>query len=207
MEKKIENLPYISKMAIANYFDKNSNTLKNSIAYWEKTDKIIRLKRGFYVFDEFLQKKDNIKYYPRFLATKMIEPSYLSMETVLQDYQMIADVVYNYSVVTTKKTNFIKNKFGEFNYQAIKKELFKGFVEQGYDDMKWFVATKAKALFDFIYFNQKKFQDISENELNGMRLNLEIMTEKDWYEYGQYTRNASKKMNNIYELMKKKYVS
>jgi len=202
MEKDIENLAYLSKTALANYLNKNPNTLRNSISYWLKNKSLIHLKRGFYVFKKFLEKRDNSLYYSRFLATKMIEPSYLSKESVLQDYQMLTDVVYAYTIVTTKKTNSITNKFGVFNYQSIKKGLFSGFSMKSYDGMEWYVASKAKALFDYIYFNQNKFSKISEGELLVLRLNLSIMNKKDWKEYEKYLLKAPAKMKDIYEIIK-----
>ncbi len=202
MKKEIENLPYLSKTALANYLDKNPNTLRNSISYWVKNKSLIRLKRGFFVFQKFLEKRDNSLYYSRFLATKMIEPSYLSKEFVLQDYQMLTDVVYGYSIVTRKKTNSIDNEFGIFNYQSIKKELFIGFSVKSYGNMRWSVASKAKALFDYIYFNQNKFNRITKNELLGLRLNLEVMQKQDWQEYEKYLSKAPSKMIEIYKIMK-----
>ena len=203
MKKDIENLPYLSKTALANYLDKNPNTLRNSLSYWVKKKSLIRLKRGFYVFRNFLEKRDNSLYYSRFLATKMIEPSYLSKEAVLQDYQMLTDVVYGYSVITTKKTSSIVNEFGSFNYQSIKKDLFIGFSIKSYGAMKWYVASKAKALFDYIYFNQNKFNEITESKLLGLRLNLDIMQKSDWQEYKKYLSKAPLKMTDIYKIMKK----
>ena len=202
-ELEIKNLPYLSKTAIANYLDKNSNTLRNSLSYWVKNKSLIRPKRGFFVFRNFIERRDNSLYYSRFLATKMIEPSYLSKEFVLQDYQMLTDVVYNYSIITTKKTNSITNEFGVFNYQSIKKNLFTGFSVKSYGAMEWYVASKAKALFDYIYFNQNKFSKITENELLGLRLNLDIMQKRDWKEYRKYLLESSSKMKDIYKIMKK----
>ena len=202
MKKDIENLPYLSKTALANYLDKNPNTLRNSISYWVKNKSLIRLKRGFFVFRNFLEKRDNSLYFSRFLATKMIEPSYLSKESVLQDYQMLTDVVYGYSIVTGKKTNSIINEFGAFNYQSIKKNLFTGFSVKSYGAMEWYVASKAKALFDYIYFNQNKFSKITKNELLGLRLNLDIMRKSDWQEYEKYLSKAPLKMADIYKIMK-----
>ncbi len=200
-------MPYLSKVSLANYLDKNLNTLRNSISYWEKNGSIIRLKRGFYVFSSFLEKNENSLYYSKFLATKMIEPSYLSMESVLQEYQMLTDVVYGYSIVTSKKTNSITNKFGIFNYQSIKKNLFTGFSLQSYGDMNWYIASKAKALFDYIYFNQNKFVEFSKDELFSMRLNLDEMKKNDWIEYKKYLKNSSKKMSEIYKIMELSYVN
>ncbi|MBU0648278.1 hypothetical protein KJ855_03815 [Patescibacteria group bacterium] len=200
--KDIENMPFLSKTAMANYLDKNPNTLRNSISYWIKNKTLIRLKRGYFVFSSFLEKRDNSLYYPRFLATKMIEPSYLSKESVLQDYQMLADIVYNYSIVTSKKTNTITNQFGTFDYQSIKKDLFTGFSVKSYGVMKWYVASKAKALFDYIYFNQNKFSKITINELMRLRLNLNTMQKSDWREYKKYLPKAPSKMTEIYLIMK-----
>ena len=203
---KLKNIPYLSKTALANFLNKKPNTLKNWISYWQKKGSLIRVKRGFYVFRSFLNKKDNSLYYSRFLATKMISPSYLSMEFMLQEYQMFADVIYGYSIVTTKKTNSITNEFGVFNYSSIKKDLFVGFSTEVYGDMNWFVASKAKALFDYIYFNQNKFIEISENEVAGLRLNLDMMNKTDWKEYKRYLNKAPKKMREIYDLMKQKSI-
>lgn len=201
IDKNIKNLPYLSKTALVTSLGKNPNTLKNWISYWTKKGSLIQLKRGFYVFKDFLDKNDNSLYYSKFLATKMIEPSYLSLEFILQDYQIMTDIVYNYSIVTTKKTNSISNKFGVFNYQSIKKELFIGFKKKSYGAMSWYEATKAKALFDYFYFNQNKFSQISQNELEGLRLNLEIMKASDWQEYKKYLKFAPPKMLNIYNLI------
>ena len=204
--KDIENIPYLSKTALSVYLNKNKNTLRNTLAYWQKTGKIMRVKRGFYVFKNFLDKKDNALYYSQFLASKMIEPSYLSGEFVLQEYQMFTEAVYGYSSVTTKKTNSITNELGTFNYKSIKENLFIGFKEFEYGQMKWYKASKAKALFDYIYFNQNKFTDFSEKESLGLRLNLENMTKTDWREYRRYVKIAKqKKLDKIYKLMANKY--
>jgi len=201
--ENIKNIPFLSKTALSTVLNKNVNTLRNTIDYWVKNKTLIRVKRGFYVFRSFLDKKDNSMYYPRFLSTKMIEPSYLSMEFVLQDYQMFTDIVYNYSIVTTKKTNSITNEFGVFNYNSIKKDLFTGFSTETYGNMNWYVASKAKALFDYIYFNQNKFVEISKAEVVGLRLNLDMMNKSDWKEYEKYLKKAPKKMTEIYKLIRK----
>lgn len=198
-------MPYISKTALRNYFNKNPNTLRNSIRYWQKNNSLLRVKRGFYVYKSFLEKAENSLYYPRFLSGKMIEPSYLSMESVLQDYQLFSEAVYGYTAVTIQKTNSITNKFGIFSYRSIKADLFCGYSTVSYGDMRWYIASKAKALFDYIYFNQNKFSAISVEELLGLRLNLELMRKKDWQEYEKYLKKAPSKMGDIYKLIKKLY--
>jgi len=196
-------MPYLSKTAINNAFNKNPNTLRNSISYWKKNGSLIQVKRGYFVFQDYLDKKDNSLYYPRFIATKMIEPSYLSKEFVLQEYGMFADAVFGYSVVTTKKTQSISNQFGRFNYQSIKPDLFNGYTKKTYNGTSWNMATKAKALFDYLYFSKNKFKKMMIGELDALRLNLAVMNKKDWTEFLSYAKIADKKMQTICNLAKK----
>lgn len=204
ISKKIKLIPYLSKTSLAIALNKrNPNTLNSFIRYQQKKGSLFKIKRGAYVFKDFIEKSDNASYYSRFLATKMIEPSYLSKEFILQDYQILTDVVFNYSVITTKKTAVIANKFGTFNYQSIKPELFCGFQKKSYGDIVWYEASKSKALFDFLYFNQKRFVKFSEKELDELRLDLKLITKKDWREFEFYLKFAPKKMKYIYQIIKK----
>lgn len=201
--EKIKEMPYLSKTALDSAFNKNPNTLRNSIAYWKKNGSLIQAKRGFFVFKDYLDRRDNALYYSRFIATKMIEPSYLSKEFALQEYGMFTDAVFGYSVITTKKTQTIANQFGVFNYQSIKPDLFCGFVEKTYGNTAWNIATKAKALFDFLYFNKNKFRQMDRDELDALRLNLKIMKKKDWMEFLTYAKQGDKKIQTICSLVKK----
>ncbi|KKP67585.1 MAG: hypothetical protein UR66_C0013G0028 [Candidatus Moranbacteria bacterium GW2011_GWE1_35_17] len=201
--EKIKEMPYLSKTALVNAFNKNPNTLRNSIVYWKKIGSLIPVKRGFFVFKDYLDRRDNALYYSRFIATKMIEPSYLSKEFILQEYGMFAEAVFAYSAVTTKKTQTITNQFGVFNYQSIKPELFCGYTEKTYGNTAWNIATKAKALFDFLYFNKNKFKQINEGELEVLRLNLKIMEKIDWIEFFTYAKQGDKKIQAICDLAKK----
>ena len=204
ISKKVKLMPYLSRASLTIGLNKrNPNTLNSFIQYWQKKDSLFKVKRGFYVFKDFIEKSDNAFYYPRFLATKIIEPSYLSKGIILQDYQIITDVIFNYSVITTKKTTAITNRFGTFNYQSIKPKLFRGFQKKSYGDMIWYEASKSKALFDFLYFNQKKFVEFSKKESDELRLNLELINKKDWREFESYLKFAPKKMGFIYQLIKK----
>lgn len=204
IDEKLKLTPFISKTSLASALrKKNIGTLNSFVRYWTKKKALIRVKRGFFVWRDFLERDNNASSYPRFLATKMIEPSYLSGEFILQDYQILTDVVFNYSIVTTKKTLSIKNDFGLFNYQSIKPDLFSGFQKKYSGNMIWYEASKAKSLFDFLYFNQRKFADFSRQEISGLRLNLEPFTAGDWREFESYLKFSPEKMQNIYQSLKK----
>lgn len=204
MEKKsIEQMPYISKAVLKKALDKdNSNTLRNYISYWQKKEELLPVKRGFYVFKNFIEKSDNALFYARFLATKMIEPSYLSGEFMLQEYQALTDVVFGYSIATTKKTTTITNEFGAFNYFLIKPKFFLGFHQKKYGDMIWYEASKAKALFDFLRIKFRKKKNILENDISQLRINWEIFGENDWIEFEKYVNISGRKMQAVYKLIK-----
>ena len=86
ISKRVKLMPYLSRASLAIALNKrNPNTLNSFIRYWRKKDSLFKIKRGAYVFKDFIEKSDNASYYSRFLATKMIEPSYLSKEFILQD--------------------------------------------------------------------------------------------------------------------------
>ncbi len=204
MEKKaIEQMPYISKTVIKKALEKaNSNTLRNYISYWQKKEELLPVKRGFYVFKKFIEKSDNALFYARFLATKMIEPSYLSGEFMLQEYQALTDAVFGYSIATTKKTTTIANQFGVFNYFLIKPDFFSGFEQKKYGDMLWYEAVKAKALFDFLLIKFRKKKNISKDDILELRINWEVFGENDWKEFEKYVNISGRKMQSVYKLIK-----
>jgi hypothetical protein len=66
-----------------------------------------------------------ITHYKEFIASNLIyNPSYLSMEYVLFENNIITENVYNFTLVTTNKTAKFKNKFGNFVYKSLKESFF-----------------------------------------------------------------------------------
>ena len=94
---------------------------------------------------------------PMFLANKIYPPSYLSLEFMLNRYGIIPDTPWTYTSISSKKTKFFENEFGNFSYQQIKKGLFTGYNTQNRGGMSFNMATPEKTIMDFIYFNKNKF--------------------------------------------------
>ena len=68
--------------------------------------------------------------------------------------------------------------------------------------MVWYEATKAKALFDYFYFNLNKFSRLEARRLDSLRFNFEQLKKKDWQEFKKYLRLAPAKMAEIYYAIK-----
>ena len=118
------------------------------IGWTEQAKKlIIKLKRGFYVLNENDRKVTPSRFY---IANRLYGPSYISMESALSFYGFIPEQVSALTSVTTKKTLRIRNDSGDFLYQHIKPETFRGFKaakdNTGFD---FFIAVPEKAIVDF----------------------------------------------------------
>ncbi len=136
-------------------------TLNSSIRRALKNKKLLQLKNGLYVStSSYLNKPDKIKF-AEFIASQLYAPSYLSLEYVLQKHHLLFPD-QNQSKITcisTKTNRKFINFAGTFSYSRIKKSFYFGFEKIPYKTAKnetlkkhfYYVATKAKALFDYLY--------------------------------------------------------
>ena len=195
----VENLPYFNLEDLLTV-EKNKNYLKILLSRCEKSGKVFRLKKGTYTTKEYLSKisPEEINFYYEFLANILYRPSYLSLEYVLSEYNLLTEFSYNFTSITKNKTKKFENKFGVFVYHHIKDPLFCGFnlIKKG--NFFIFKATKAKALFDFLYLRKDIL--INKDSLKELRLNLENFNKKDIKEFETYLKlNSSKKMKEIFK--------
>lgn len=135
--------------------EKNMPYLRRLISEWKRKNWILELKRGLYIINRDYYKEQLSLYY---LANFLYFPSYISLETALSFYNFIPEGVYSITSVSSKKTNYFKNDFGDFYYASLKKELFFGYTIVNNQKQKYFFANKEKALLDFLYLNLKKIK-------------------------------------------------
>jgi len=195
----VKNLPYFRIEDLKELVKKESY-LKIFLSRFEKRERIFRLKKGFYVSKDFIdeiEKKAELSFYLEFLANLLYSPSYLSFEYVLGKYNALTEAVKNFTSVSTKKTNSFSNKFGNFLNYKIKKELFCGFKIKKNGGFLICEATKAKALFDFLYLRKNLILD--KKATKELRINIEIFNEKDKKELKKYIKiEGSEKLKKIF---------
>ncbi|NIA09597.1 MAG: hypothetical protein GWP10_07685 [Nitrospiraceae bacterium] len=197
-----KNLPYFTIDDLI-FINKDKNTLKKILYRLKKRERIISLKKGMYVSADYISyiKNQNFTDYVEFVANIIYEPNYLSVEYVLQKYEILTEAVKTITAITTKKTNKFANNLGIFNYYSIKKELFDGFQVKKKNGFLIAEANLGKALFDFIYL-RKNILD-SADEVKELRLNLELVKSKDWRGFDSYVKKSkSKKMTQISKWLK-----
>ena len=198
--KRVENLPMFSLENLVSLNNKRTY-LKVILSRHSLRGRVVRLKRGFYVSKGYLEKarKDNeFQNYLEFVANAIYGPSYLSLEYVLDEHGMLTESARNITSVSLNKTKNLENEFGAFIYHKIKEELFEGFTTSRKSGFFVLKASKAKALFDYLYFRKNILEDSSAVE--ELRLNLEGITMKDKKELNRYVKKeGSEKMAKIYQ--------
>ncbi len=184
--KKLSNLSYLDKNTLSQFIELSDNSLYTNIKRWLKSGNLIQLKRGLYVTADYVTALKNRDAYVEFLANKLREPSYLSMETVLQKYNMLSEAVYGWTSVTLKTKRIYKNRFGAFIYRNIKESLFDGFEIRRVDGFNIRVASRAKALFDYLYYKLIRVREVDWELIESLRLNWDEFTVEDLSEFSNY---------------------
>jgi hypothetical protein len=121
--------------------EKDSNRLKSKLAYYAKTEKLIRLRRGIFAKNEAYEKKE--------LAVRIFTPAYISFETVLAKEGVIFQY-YESIFIASYLSRSLKFKENKFTYRKLKDEVLisqKGLINRG----TYFEASKERAFLDMLY--------------------------------------------------------
>ena len=150
---KIKRL-FFSARDIADVFDINYNSAKVTCSRYTDKGLIVRLKRNFYISRN---KWINLSSKERFTIANILQvPSYISLTTALEYYEITTQVQRNFiESVSVKKTKRFEIEAEVFTFSKIKKGYFNNFIRK--DNI--FIATPEKALIDVLYltaFNMYK---------------------------------------------------
>jgi len=177
--------------------------LSANIKRWLKKGVLISLKNGLYVTKEYVQSLPDKQSYFEFIACILKMPSYLSSEYVMQKYSMLTEAVFSITSITRKKTNLYINSLGTFHYSNIKKELFTGYRILNRNGFEIKEATKAKALFDFLYLRLRRVAEINKEMVESFRLNLYEFSQTDFKEFDKYLElSGLRKLKNLTFILK-----
>lgn len=161
--RRVGALPVIdTEILLAGVSD--TKAAKVQISRWQKSGKLIQVKRGIYVLAEPYRKID---VYEPHIAALLKKPSYISLEKALEYHDLIPEAVTVYTSVTTKRPGKFVSKLGTFDYKHIKDSLFWGYDSVSVNKQTAFIASPEKALLDFFYLKGVK---ISYEYLDEMRL-------------------------------------
>ena len=121
---------------------------RNNLPRWVAKGLLIRLRQGLYTFPEYKGKAD----FPYYFANRMYNPSYISIHTALAFYGIIPETVVQITSITSLKTAFFSNSFGDYSYKTVQDDLMFGYDLRPVNDEQMVAfATPEKALLDLLY--------------------------------------------------------
>lgn len=205
--KKLHVLPYFTKNTLRTITKESDNTLSVSIKRMLNGRKLIKLKNGFYVSQFYFEKNKHLTDYREFLASVLCQPSYLSLEYILGKYDILTEGAQIFTSVTLKTTRSYENKFGSYIYKNITETLFTGYKTKFFADNTYYIASKAKALFDYLYFlaDIVDFSNDNYDVIDERRLRVELFNKDDWEEILRYLKIKNTRKIELIKLKLKPY--
>ncbi|MEW6089233.1 MAG: hypothetical protein AB1498_13125 [bacterium] len=176
---------------LAFYPGEERTNLKTMLYRWVKKGWIYSLKRGLY---ELTYPKDFVVS-DMYIANKLYNPSYVSLETALSNYSIIPEVSMAVTSLTTKPTRKFKNKHGLFIYRAVKPTAFTGYYVEKHGDFNILIAEPEKALIDFLYFKAYRNNKIN---LKDERLDRDIISRLSGKKLNKYAKLYNFNLKELY---------
>lgn len=152
-----------------------------NLVRWQKKGYVTKLRNGFYLLKE--TKMDEAALF--IIANQIYSPSYVSLESALEYHSIIPEAVYRIQSVSTRKTNSFETPIGTFDYHTLKPSLFFGYQLQQKNGIAFKIASKEKAILDFLYLRS----DINNlDDMESLRWNKERIKQLDMRKLKAYLR-------------------
>jgi len=190
VEEKLKSLRVylFTPQEFTGIFGVSGNTASLFLSRNIKSGLFIKLRNKYYVL-----KDSNPSLY--FIANKLYQPSYISLEKALAHYGIIPETVYTITSITAKPTREFETPKGVFSYQKVKQKFFIGYVPKQIEGNVVLFAESEKALADYLYF-----VDLKKISLND-RLDLRSVKREKLVKYAKIFERPSllKLIEQIYD--------
>lgn len=184
--RPFENIPYFTLEGFKQSAGMDaSHQVRVLLHRWGQAGHILSLKKGLYMTRRFYEGHRRDYLFTAAISAILLPQSYLSLEFILQQHNLLTEVTYPITAITKKNTRTIINAVGTFWYRHIRPGLYQGFSISDYFGIQIAQASLAKALFDYLYLrplpaNQRSPKiDLAEE----LRLNLDEFSQADRSEF------------------------
>ena len=206
---KFDDVPCFTKHNMAFVYGGLSNSLDQRLWRALKEGRILQLRNGLYMTNLFyFQESDRVKL-AEFIASQIRFPSYLSLEYVLQKYHLLENFG-SITSISSKTGHLYKNFLGTFEFKNVKSLLYCGFEEVCFHQQKYFVATKAKALFDYLYLCPgfpRTYGGLRHYLFEKLRIQWKYFSREDFEMFDQYVwKSNSAKMMRVWDILNKYFI-
>jgi len=163
--------PFFESREIVLLFDEPAPQVQARLSRWRRQGKLTQLRRGRYLLSEEDRRSEVSDFY---IANYLYRPSYVSLQSALEYYDMIPEAVGMVLSLTTLHGREWQTPAGVFRYRSIGAARFWGYKERGAvrpgDDARqrrFLIASPEKAVLDLFYLEPG---DWTDERLEGLRL-------------------------------------
>ncbi|MBU3925012.1 MAG: hypothetical protein V1732_03825 [Patescibacteria group bacterium] len=206
IKNKTDKLLLFDKKSLK-MLEKDDNALNSNIKYWLKNSDLIALKKGIYIFKERYNQESKKDDYLEYIANQLIQPSYVSLEYVMAKYQLLSEPARAITSITVKNPREFYNSLGVWRYYSLPIKLFVGYKIKYFQGQPIAEATKAKAVFDFLYLRFRRGVKANRQNIDDLRLNWENLNKQDLKELNSYFELIGQKRYEYFKKLITEYVN
>ncbi|MBN3033750.1 MAG: type IV toxin-antitoxin system AbiEi family antitoxin domain-containing protein [Candidatus Saganbacteria bacterium] len=144
-EIRKKNIKLFTTLDIQRFLGRSPIAVRFLVHRLKKQGEIQRVKRGLY-------KLTGEPVSELYLANKLYEPSYISLELALSYHRVIPETVYEITSITPKTTRRFETQGKVFSYRRLKQAAFTGYTTAKQRGMSFLIADPEKAFVDLNYF-------------------------------------------------------
>jgi hypothetical protein len=160
-----KGLVLVTKMEVAKLFGvKEDNTAYKLLQRLKSKGVLTRVKKGLYLVR-------NSDFSSFRLANLLLQPSYVSLESALSYYGILAQFPFAVTSITPKRAQELQVNKKEFAYSHVKADIYWGYQK----DKDFLIARPEKALLDILYFASRGMRRLHANELDLSTLNKQLL--------------------------------
>jgi predicted transcriptional regulator of viral defense system len=146
--EKVGHLGIFESSLVLPFYD-SPQQAQRQLSDWTRAGKLVQLRRGVYTFAPPYRGERPINYR---VANRLVQPSYVSLQSALSYYSMIPEHVAAVTSVTTGRPIDLPTKFSFFIYRHIKEDFLYGYRHYPiFRTQSAYIAFPEKALLDLIY--------------------------------------------------------
>ena len=170
-----EGMPTFTKRDVVTLSGQSAASMAVNLNRWLQAGRIERLRRGLYTLND---KQRQAPLTAAYLASVLVEPSYLSGVWVLSQNSVIAEAVFTVTAATRGRKVRFENAYGRFAYYRLPERAWFGYSSQELHGYFVLLANSEKALLDAIYWSdsvwdQKRFR---QERVDASRINVDRLS-------------------------------
>lgn len=173
---KEKDILLFSALDVQRVFSASPSAATFLLYRYAKKGFIKRIKQGLYVFPDALPPDP-------YIANRLYEPSYVSLQFALSYHRIIPETVYEITSVTPKATRRLEALGKIFSYRRIARKAFTGYTIVQQQGFGFAIADAEKAFVDTLYYR------LLSGSISLDRFDKEKITTKKALEYATLFQN------------------